>query len=76
MLDIGPASVARQNVLKTQLKQAGVDNDTAVLRLTRQLLQYLLQHDSKSATAVFATTADLQTATTILTNHLENLKHE
>ncbi len=60
----------------TMLKQARVDNDTPILRLTRQLLQYLLQHDSKSATAVFATTAELQTATTILTNHLEKLEHE
>ncbi|MCA9900958.1 MAG: hypothetical protein H6654_08260 [Ardenticatenaceae bacterium] len=76
ILDVGPASVERQNVLKTQLKQAGVDTDTAVLHQTRQLLQYLLQHDSKSATAVFGTTVDLQKAISILTKPLEAFEHE
>lgn len=76
ILDIAPASVERQNVLKTQLQQADVGKDTAVMEQARQLLQYLVEHDPKSATAVFATTADLQTATTILTNHLEKLEHE
>ncbi|GJM41976.1 MAG: hypothetical protein DHS20C20_22580 [Ardenticatenaceae bacterium] len=76
ILDVGPASVERQNLLKTQLKQAGVDADTAVLHQTRQLLQYLLQHDSKSATAVFRTAADLQNAISILTQHLEAQNYE
>jgi hypothetical protein len=76
ILDIGPASAERQKLLNTQLQQAGVEKDTAVLRQVRQLLAYLLQHDSKSATAVFATTADLQKAITILTKRLEAIEHE
>ena len=76
ILDIGPASVERQNLLKAQLQQVGTDNDTAILCQTGQLLAYLLQHDSKSATAVFATTADLQKAITILTKRLEAIEHE
>ena len=76
ILDIGPASAERQKLLKTQLQQASVEKDTAVLCQVRQLLAYLLQHDSKSATAVFATTADLQKAITILTKRLEAIEHE
>lgn len=76
LLDVGPASAERQNVLKTQLPQAGVDKDVTILRQARQLLRHLLQHDPKSATAVFATTADLQKAVTILTKHLEALEYE
>ena len=68
ILNIGPASAERQKLLKTQLKQTGVDKDTAVLSQTKQLIQLLLEHDSKSATAVFATPADLQNALTTLTN--------
>jgi hypothetical protein len=70
ILDVGPASLERQTVLKTQLQQAGIEKDTALLRQTKQLLAYLLQHDSKSATAVFLTAADLQNAVKILTNQL------
>lgn len=62
ILTIGPASTERQNVLKVQLKQTGADKDTAVLSQTKKLIQLLLEHDPKSATAVFATPADLQTA--------------
>jgi hypothetical protein len=62
ILNIGPASVARQTILKTQLKQAGADKDTAVLNQTKKLIQLLLEYDPKSATAVFAEPADLQTA--------------
>ncbi|MCZ7666850.1 MAG: hypothetical protein M5U34_06280 [Chloroflexi bacterium] len=62
ILAIGPASVERQNVLKSQLKQADAHKDTAVLSQTKKLIQLLLEHDPKSATAVFATPADLQTA--------------
>ncbi len=76
LLDVGPASVERQNILKAQLQQAEVEKDTAILRQARQLLEFLLQHDSKSATAVFATVSDLQNAITILTTHLEIVKHE
>jgi hypothetical protein len=76
ILDVGPASAERQNVLKVQLQQAKVEKDTAILRQARQLLEFLLQHDSKSATAVFATVADLQNALNILTTHLETIEHE
>lgn len=76
ILDVRPASAERQNVLKAQLQQAEVEKDTTVLRQARQLLAYLLQHDSKSATAVFATAANLQNAITILTKRLEALDYE
>lgn len=76
ILNVGPASVERQNILKTQLQQADIDKDTAVLRQTRELLQHLLERDPKSATAVFATVADLQNAFINLTNYLEKIKHE
>ncbi|MEZ4641725.1 MAG: hypothetical protein R3E31_03110 [Chloroflexota bacterium] len=76
ILDVGPASAERQTVLKAQLQQAEVEKDTAILRQARQLLAFLLQHDSKSATAVFATVADLQNALKILTTHLETIEHE
>jgi hypothetical protein len=76
ILDIGPASAERQKLLKAQLQQAGVEKDTAVLHQARQLLEYLLQHDSKSAPAVFATVVDLQNAINILTKHLETVDHE
>lgn len=76
ILDVGPASVERQNILKVQLQQAEVEKDTVILRQIRQLLEFLLQHDSKSATAVFATVADLQNAISILTKHLEVVEHE
>ena len=76
ILDVGPGSMERQNVLKTQLQQVGVGEDTAILRQARQLLQHLLEHDPKSATAVFANTADLQKAITILTKRLEAIEHE
>lgn len=76
ILDVGPASAERQKVLKVQLQQAEVEKDTAILRQARQLLKYLLQHDSKSATAVFATVVDLQNAKHILTKHLEIVEHE
>ena len=49
ILDIGPASVERQTVLKTQLQQAGIEKDMTLLRQAKQLLAHLLQHDSKSA---------------------------
>lgn len=62
ILDIGPASIERQHVLKTQLQQAGVDKDMTILQQTKKLLQHLLESDPKSATAVFATPADLQNA--------------
>lgn len=67
ILDVGPASLERQNILKAQLHQAEVDKDATVLRQARQLLRYLLQHDPKSATAVFSSITDLQNAITILT---------
>jgi hypothetical protein len=67
ILDVGPASLERQNILKAQLHQAEVDKDVTVLRQARQLLWYLLQHDPKSATAVFSSITDLQNAITILT---------
>ena len=76
ILDVGPASAERQNALKVQLQQAVVEKDTAILHHAKQLLAYLLQHDSKSATAVFATVADLQNALKILTKHLEIVEHE
>jgi hypothetical protein len=68
ILDVGPASTERQAILKTQLQQAGVEGDTAVLQQTRQLLQLLLQHDPTSATAVFATPGDLQQAINAIKN--------
>ena len=76
ILDVGPASVERQTVLKTQLQQAGVEKDMTLLRQAKQLLAHLLQHDSKSATAVFVTAADLQNAIKILSNHLEAFDYE
>lgn len=76
ILDVGPASAERQKVLKAQLQQVEVEKETAILRQARQLLEFLLQHDSKSATAVFATVADLQNAITILTTQLEIVEHD
>jgi hypothetical protein len=76
ILDIGPASVERQNMLKTQLQQAGAGHDPAVLRQTGQLLQLLIERVPAAATAVFATVADLQKAFATITKQLEILKHE
>lgn len=76
ILDVGPGSVERQSVLRNQLQQAGVDEDTAVMRQARQLLQLILKHDPKSATAVFVAPADLQNALITLTNYLEAVEHE
>lgn len=67
ILDVGPASVERQNILKAQLEQAGVEKDTAILLQARQLLDSLIQHDPTSATAVFSTVSDLLDAINILT---------
>ena len=76
ILNIGPASIKRQNVLKRQLQEAGADKDTSILQQTIQLLRLLLERTPNAATAVFAAPTDLEDAITTLTTFLEDMKHE
>jgi len=76
ILNIGPASIERRNMLKRQLQEADADTDTSVLQHVIQLLRLLLEHTPNAATAVFAAPADLEDAITTLSNYLEEMKRE
>lgn len=76
ILNVGPASIERRNLLKRQLQEAGADTDKSVLQHTIQLLRLLLEHTPDAATAVFAAPADLEDAITTLTNYLEEIRRE
>lgn len=76
ILNIGPASIERQNLLKRQLQEAGADTDQSVRQQTIQLLRLLLERTPNAATAVFATPTDLEDAITTLTTYSEEMKHE
>jgi hypothetical protein len=75
ILDIGPASVERQSLLREQLREAKVDSDTIILRQTTQLLR-LLEHVPNAATAVRGTPEQLVEALAILNGLSESSTHE
>jgi hypothetical protein len=52
LLDIGPASLERQQQLKGQLQQAGIEQDTEALNLARALLRACYENEPEAFAAV------------------------
>lgn len=55
LLDIGPGSAERQEVITEQLREAGIAEDEEVLRQAQAVLDAIAEHDPKALKAAEVT---------------------